>query len=147
MSYNIYKLKESDPKLAAKLLNSCYDLIGSCQEVHRDMGPFLNEYMYQDALAIVLKEQGIPFEKEHYFSVTFHGQKISHRHYVDFFCKDGVYIECKAVEHLSSDHRQQLWNYMRLTNVTIGILYNFAPTFAQCERYYLDTTSQKMYLF
>jgi len=147
MNYNISKLKESNPELAIKVLNSCYTLIGCCQEVHRDIGPFLNEYMYQDALAIVLKEHGIPFEKEYYFSVLFHGQKINHRHYVDFFCKDSVYIECKAVEHLNSDHRQQLWNYMRLTKVSIGILYNFAPVLAQCERYYLDTSSQKLYVF
>ena len=29
-----------------------YSVVGACQEVHKEMGPFLKEYMYQDALAI-----------------------------------------------------------------------------------------------
>ena len=31
-----------------------YPALGACQEVHKHLGPFLNEYMYQDALAIEL---------------------------------------------------------------------------------------------
>mgnify|MGYP003294281558 CR=1 FL=1 len=115
--------------------------------VHQELGPFLNEYMYQDALQIVLEEQHINHQKEYYFSIDFHGKKIQHKHYVDFFCRDNVYIECKAVETLLPNHRQQLWNYMRLTNVQIGILWNFAPVHDQCEHYYLDTATQQMYAF
>ena len=41
-----------------------YPIIGACQEVHKQLGPFLNEYMYQDALAIELNLRNITFEKE-----------------------------------------------------------------------------------
>ena len=146
-NYKIERLVDRDPVLAHKLKQYCYDLNGACQVVHRDMGPFLNEYMYQDALEIVLNEMQIAHQKEYYFSVEFHGQRINHKHYADFFCKDKVYIECKAVEHLCPEHRQQLWNYMRLTKVRIGILWNFAPMQDQSEHYYLDTDSDTMYAF
>jgi hypothetical protein len=43
--------------------------------------------------------------------------------------------------------RQQLWNYMRLTKVPIGILINFAPAHDQCEHYYLDTSTNTMFMF
>ena len=33
-----------------KLKRYVYPILGCCQEVHREMGPWLNEYMYQDAL-------------------------------------------------------------------------------------------------
>ena len=56
-------------------------------------------------------------------------------------------IECKAVAALGPEHRQQLWNYMRLTKVQIGILYNFAPIKDQSERYYLDIERNVMYVF
>ena len=95
--------------------------------------------MYQDAMEILLNEQHIKHCKEYFFSIDFHGQRITHKHYVDFFCNGKAFIECKAVEHLGPNQRQQLWNYMRLTNVQIGILYNFAPVLDECERYYLDT--------
>ena len=147
-NYNIKKLVDINPTLCLQLKQWCYDLNGCCQEVHRDMGPFLNEYMYQDALEIVLDEHQIkPFTREYYFSVDFHGKQIKHKHFVDFFVKDKAFIECKAVETLCPDHRQQLWNYMRLTNTQIGILWNFAPIHDQCEHYYLDTDTDTMYMF
>ena len=111
------------------------------------MGPFLNEYMYQDALEILLKEQNVSHTREYYFSVDFHGQRIQHKHYADFLVKDKVLVECKAIEALGPEQRQQLWNYMRLTKLRVGILYNFAPIKDQCERYYLDVDTDSMFMF
>ena len=145
--YHLKKLVDVDPVLSEKLSKWCYDLNGCCQMVHQDMGPYLNEYMYQDALEIVFKEKNIEFQREYYFSVQFHGQRINHKHYVDFFCKGNVFIECKAVECLGVEQRQQLWNYMRLTGTPIGILWNFAPAIDQSEHYYLDKDTNVMYLF
>ena len=134
MQYQINKLTDIDTKLCDKLKRYCYEVNGCCQTVHRELGPFLNEYMYQDALEIILKEQNIPYEREYYFSI-------------DFLVKDKMIVECKAVETLNSDHRQQLWNYMRLTKTRIGILWNFAPTKDQSEHYYLNTENNAMYMF
>ena len=58
MTYNIAKLVEFNPALAAELKSRCYTIVGLCQQVHREMGPFLNEYMYQEALDISLEENG-----------------------------------------------------------------------------------------
>lgn len=147
MTYNIAKLTDINPALATELKDYCYPIIGLCQQVHCEMGPFLNEYMYQEALDIILEENNIERVKEFYFSVSFHGKQIRHKHYVDFLVNNNVLIECKAIERLGAEQRQQLWNYMRLTNKCIGILYNFAPVHDQCERYYLDTKTNTMYMF
>ena len=147
MNYNISKLVDINPELAAELRNKCYKVVGLCQQVHMEMGPFLNEYMYQEALDILFEENGITRVKEYYFSVTFHGKQIRHKHYVDFLVGDDIMIECKAIEHLGPEQRQQLWNYMRLSGVCVGILYNFAPVRDQCERYYLDKKTGCMYAF
>ena len=147
MNYHATKLSEVNPELGDKLRRYCYDIIGFCQTVHKEMGPFLNEYMYQDALEILFKEHDVSHTREYYFSVDFHGQRIQHKHYVDFLVKDKVLVECKAIEALGSEQRQQLWNYMRLTKLRIGILYNFAPILDQCERYYLDVDTDQMFMF
>ena len=147
MSYVIKRLSDVNPSLSTELKHYCYDLNGCCQQVHQELGPFLNEYMYQEALSILFAERNISFTREYYFSVEFHGQTLQHKHYVDFLCKDNVLIECKAVESLGSEHRQQLWNYMRLTQQPIGILVNFAPVHDQCEHYYLDHATKTMYTF
>ena len=127
-----------------------YPALGACQEVHKHLGPFLNEYMYQDALAIELSLRGIPFDKEYLFTADYKGHTIEHRHFADFRVMNGdqpILVECKAVDNLADAHRQQLWNYMRLTSTRIGILYNFAPVKDECERYYLDATTGMMYAF
>ena len=147
MNYNISKLVDTNPKLATELKNKCYAIVGLCQQVHKEMGPFLNEYMYQEALDILIEEKGIERVKEFYFSVIFHGKQIKHKHYVDFLVDNDILIECKAIEQLGPEQRQQLWNYMRLSGVCIGILYNFAPIHDQCERYYLDKKTSNMFAF
>lgn len=147
MQYTLKRLKDVHPELCAKLKNKCYPINGCCAVVHRELGPFLNEYMYQEALQIQLDEIKIPYEREYYFSVSYHGKPIKHKHFVDFLINGDVIVECKAVEKLVAEHRQQLWNYMRLSRKPIGILYNFAPIMDQAEHYYLDVENDTMYLF
>ena len=147
MQYTLKRLIDKHPELCEQLKAKCYAINGACAAVHRELGPFLNEYMYQEALQILLDEQQIPNQSEYYFQVVFHGKPIQHRHYVDFLINDEVIVECKAVDKLVAEHRQQLWNYMRLTGKQIGILWNFAPPMDQAEHYYLDTKDGIMYMF
>jgi len=147
MQYTLKRLMDTKPELAMQLKQRCYAINGCCAEVHRELGPFLNEYMYQDALQILMDEQQIPYQREFYFTVAFHGKPIRHKHYVDYVVDNDMLVECKAVDKLVAEHRQQLWNYMRLTGKQIGILYNFAPPADQAEHYYLDANDGVMYMF
>ena len=130
-----------------ELRSHVYDIIGCCQEVHKEMGPWLNEYIYQEALKVAFEDEQIPYEKEYYFQVTFHGRPLPHKHYMDFLCKGEVVLECKAIASIGTEQRQQLWNYMRLTNTPFGVLYNFAPVKDQCERYYYDIKTKNISAF
>lgn len=146
MQYSLRRIVDEYPELLKELKQKCYAVNGCCAMVHRELGPFLNEYIYQDALQILLDEQQIPYMREYYFSIDYHGKQIAHKHYIDFLVDDSIIVECKAVEKLCIEHRQQLWNYMRLTKKQIGILYNFAPIKDQSEHYYLDSEGT-MYMF
>ena len=130
-----------------RLKQIVYPTIGACQEVHKVLGPFLNEYMYQDAMAIEFSLRKMQYEKEYLFTANYKGHTIEHKHYVDFRIKNGdtdILLECKAVDQLTDQHRQQLWNYMRLSGIRIGVLYNFSPVYAQCEKYYYDSDVSRM---
>lgn len=85
--------------------------------------------------------------KKSYFQVSYHGHLLDHKHYMDFLCKGNVVVECKAISSLGAEQRQQLWNYMRLTNTPIGILFNFAPVKDQCEKYYFDLKTKTISAF
>jgi GxxExxY protein len=41
----------------SRLKSYVYDIIGCCQEVHQELGPWLNEYMYQEALKVAFQEK------------------------------------------------------------------------------------------
>ncbi len=140
-------VKNNKAEILAQLKLHVYDIIGCCQEVHRELGPWLNEYVYQEALRVSFEEKKLAYQKEYYFQISYHGQPLSHKHYIDFLCKGNVVVECKAISSLGVEQRQQLWNYMRLTNSPVGILYNFAPTRDQCEKYYYDANTKEITAF
>ena len=116
-----------------------YDVVGAIHDVHKELGAGLNEYCYQEGLQLQLEESGIPFQRELSFHPHYHGREMSAEYRVDFLCTDNIIVECKAVTELISNHRAQLFNYMRLLQFPCGILVNFAPQFATIERYFLDT--------
>ena len=116
-----------------------YDIVGALHEVHKELGAGLNEYCYQEGLQMQLEESGIPYKRELAFHPSYHGREMSAEYRIDFLCKGDVIVECKAVAELISNHRAQLFNYMRLLKCPCGVLVNFAPKFATIERYFLNS--------
>lgn len=121
-----------------KLKNYIFDVVGALYEVHKELGPGLNEYCYQEGLRLQLEEQRTPFEKELCFHPTYHGKKMDAIYRVDFLCKGDIVVECKSVDELNSDMRAQLFNYMRLLNCPCGIIVNFAGKKADIQRFFYD---------
>ena len=120
-----------------------YLVVGSIYAVHSELGPGLNEYVYQEGLAMQLEEDGIEFEREKEFSPVYHNRLMAAKYRLDFVCMDSIIIECKAVEQLTINHRAQLFNYMRLTKLPVGLLVNFSQKSAVIERYiYHHTTGE-----
>lgn len=121
-----------------------WDVVGAIHEVHRNMGPGLNEYVYQEALEMELDIQGVPYKREFKFHPEYKGKKLNAEYRLDFICKGDIIIELKAVSELTKDHKAQLFNYMRLCKAKVGILVNFAPKFAQIERYLYDDENNEI---
>lgn len=137
----------TDKELKEKLRKFVYSTIGCYQDVHKDKGAELTEYIYQDCLEIALMQEDIPFEREFHFHPSFRGIELKSSLRVDFLIKGKIFLECKAIEKIGFRERTQLTNYMRNAGIRIGILYNFAPYFAQCEKFYLDTETDTIYYF
>ena len=121
-----------------------YQLVGSIYNVHNELGPGLNEYIYQEALAIELEEQNIVFEREKQISLTYRNRPLEATYRLDFYCACSTVVECKSVEQLTHNHRAQLFNYMRLVKAPIGILVNFAPKSAVVERYFYNDETKEI---
>ena len=121
-----------------------YLLVGAIYNVHNELGPGLNEDIYQEGLAMQLEEDHISFEKEREFTPQYHERTMSAKYRLDFVCLDSIIIECKAVEQITINHRAQLFNYMRLTKLPIGLLVNFSQKSATIERYIFNHTTNEI---
>ena len=111
-----------------------YDFVGAAQEVHRTLGRGMHERVYQEALAVELKQQGLDFEREKHLHLTYKGVDLDMTYIADFYYK-GVIVELKSLESINSEHRAQLFNYMRITDHERGILLNFGEKSLRAERY------------
>ena len=142
-----FEKKELEGELKSRLKKYVFDVVGCCQAVHQEQGPELTEYIYQESLAIALTQANIKYVKEYYFKPHFRGIELKSRLFVDFMCKDNIFLECKAIEKIGIHERIQLWNYLRASGFRIGILYNFAPIMDECEKYYFDPETRTISYF
>lgn len=111
-----------------------YEVVGAAMEVHRVLGRGMAEPIYQEALAVEMKKRGMVAEREKELSLQYKDVILQKKYYADFFYK-GIVIELKSVEEISSDHRAQLFNYMRITGMHRGILFNLGEKKLRSERY------------
>jgi len=103
-------------------------------EVHKTLGRGMEEPIYQEALAVEMNKRGMVAEREKELRLTYKDILLKKTYYADFYYQ-GIIIELKSVSEIISDHRAQLFNYMRITGTHRGILLNFGEKFLRAERY------------
>jgi GxxExxY protein len=99
-------------------------IIGVFYDVYNELGHGFLESVYQKAMVIAFQEKGMLFEQQIEIPVWFHNQRAG-IFYADLLIENTVIIELKAVRTLDSSHEAQLLNYLRATNIEVGLLLNF----------------------
>jgi GxxExxY protein len=105
-------------------------VIGAFYEVQNVLGVGFLEAVYREALAVSFAERGLPFEREMPFVVTFRDRPVG-VFKPDFVVASRVIVEAKSARIITNEHRAQLLNYLRASEIEVGILLNFSvkPTF------------------
>ena len=109
-------------------------VIGACFSVHNELGCGFYERVYQEALAIVLREEGIPFEREKHLPIEFHGQTLDCDYIADVLIDNTLILELKAVSEINSVYESQVINYLKATGLQVGLLVNFGSEELQVRR-------------
>ena len=122
-------------KMTKQQYMDMYDIVGAAMEVYNTLGRGMEEPIYQEALQMELDERGIGYKREVWFDMFYKGKKMKKRYKADFVI-NGVIVELKSVIIFSSEHRAQLFNYMRITKQNRGILMNFGGKSFAAERYW-----------
>ena len=99
-------------------------IIQAYYHVYNTLGYGFLEKVYENALAIALRKQGLTVEQQVPVSVFFEGVLVG-EYFADLRVNGLVIVEAKAVESVHSAHEAQLLNYLRATLVEVGLLLNF----------------------
>ena len=110
------------------------EIIKACYTIHNELGCGFLERVYQEALAIVLDEQKVSYEREKHLPISFHGRTLSCNYIADFVVDGKVIVELKAVTNLDSVSEAQLINYLKVSGLQVGLLINFGQTSLQIKR-------------
>ena len=112
-----------------------FKIIGAAMEVHTTLGPGFLEEVYKEALTLELQARKIPFEKEKLIKITYKNKVLQKHYSADFICYDKIILEIKALSGFVPEHEAQLLNYLKATQIKIGLLINFGKKSLDHKRY------------
>ena len=119
-----------------------YQIMGACFEVYTGMGNGFLESVYQECLAIEFSGKKISHIEHPILKLKYKNHILKQSYVPDFLCYDQIIVEIKAVKKLIDEHRAQVINYLKATNLQLGILINFGHyPLIESERF-VNTNSQ-----
>lgn len=101
------------------------DVIGCAIEVHRTLGPGLLESTYEQCLGYELTLARIHFEIQKPLPVSYKGNLIECGYRIDLLIENSLIIELKSIAKILPIHQAQILTYMKLSNISTGLLINF----------------------
>ena len=117
-------------------------IIKSFYKVYNTLGFGFLEKVYQNALYLELLGEGALVHKQRQINVFYHTQLVG-EYYADLVVNEVVIVELKAHECLLEEHDNQLINYLKATEIEVGLLLNFG-TKPEIRRKIFDNDKKKM---
>ena len=102
-------------------------------EVYNELGYGFLEKVYQNALYNELKNNGFDVESQKQIKVYYKNVEVG-EYYADLIVNDKVILELKATEVITEANEFQLLNYLKSTNVEVGLLLNFGKKPEFCRK-------------
>jgi len=111
------------------------EITGLAMKVHSKYHYGLLESAYEAALKYLLEQNGHEVSQQESLPIYWEDVKLDHTYRMDLVVDGNIIIELKAIAHIDTQHRRQLWNYLNLTHIEYGMLINFSPTGLYSEWY------------
>ena len=99
-------------------------IIRAFYKVYNTLGYGFLEKVYENALYIELLRMGLVVEKQKQIKV-FYERKVVGEYFADLNVESCVIVELKAAESLCEEHEFQLINYLKASEIEVGLLFNF----------------------
>ena len=103
--------------ITEKIINAYY-------KVYNTLGYGFLEKVYENAMFIELRAMDLFVEKQKQVKVYYEGKEVG-EYFADLIVAECVIVELKAAESLCEEHEFQLINYLKATEIEVGLLLNF----------------------
>jgi len=119
--------------------NSCVvsgltgDIIGAAMEVHSTLGAGFLESVYEESLAVEFELRKIKFERQKELPIFYKGKYVK-TFVCDFVINKSVIVELKAIKNLGEIEKIQVVNYLKASDIEIGLLFNFGSKSLEWKR-------------
>jgi len=101
-----------------------YKIVGLAMQLHTELGHGFLERVYENALMILLEENGLHAVQQYPIAVRYHDRVVGD-YIADIVVEDSVILELKALDKISEIHKAQTLNYLKATNYRLALLINF----------------------
>lgn len=109
-------------------------IIGCAFEVINELGAGFLESVYEKALLLALRQEGLSATAQHPVKVMFRNECVGD-FFADIFVEGKVIVELKAVKAIASEHQAQIINYLNATDIEVGLLINFGAPKLEYKRF------------
>ena len=93
--------------------------------MYRELGSGFLEAVYQECLERELMTREIPFRPHPTLILKYKGVPLTQMYQPDLICYDSIIVELKAVKEIAIEHQSQIFNYLKATELKLGLLVNF----------------------
>jgi|SRR5271156_2575727 len=101
-------------------------VLGVFYDVYNELGHGFLESVYEEAMSIALRQAGLRVDRQLPLKVMFRDFLVGDFR-ADVVVDRAVLLELKAATGLDPAHEAQLLNYLRATEIEVGLLLNFGP--------------------
>lgn len=131
VSHELTRMVTNEKEIIHKDL--AYQVIGLAMDVHSGLGYGFLEKVYENALMVLLRREGINAKQQSPINVFFQGQSVG-EYFADILVEDKIIVELKSVEKIIDIHKAQALNYLKATGLRLAIVLNFGKERLQYER-------------
>ena len=124
-------MNENQDKILYKELS--YKIVGLAIIVYRELGYGFLEKVYENALMVLLRKEGIQAEAQAPVKVQFEGEVVGD-YYADILVEGKIILELKSTEKIIDAHRSQALHYLKATGLRLAMILNFGKDGFAFER-------------
>jgi GxxExxY protein len=103
-----------------------HSVIGAFYDAYNTLGYGFLEHVYELALERELKARGHQVDTQLAVTIMYKGEALTHQR-MDMVVDHKLIVELKATDVLPAIATRQLFNYLRATNIEVGLLLHFGP--------------------